>query len=197
MSIITQGMGEVGLLTMGLGVSVITPIPQIKEVGAGSDRRKRRLRLEFIFEDSYLIKGNKFFPFYIYIPIIGSKIVSFDNSINIEAAVEQKLAVTLPIDGSKLLEIEKAVSVEGTKYLRLNNDFLLNGNKIISANDFRFIRGDKSIEFINQIELSASKQKELITNVFINANKYNELETSLALIGKKDITNILVALDLL
>ena len=136
---------------------------------------------QFSLELFYDIKGIKLFYLKDSYIVVVIKEILLDSSYKIKALVERKLQVlSLTLKGKRQLEITRCFLSKGIKQIDLLSDLLLSGIKQDNFALDRNIKAGKSF-------------KSFDTGAFLEI----EIDKKFPIRGKREVTNILMALDIL
>jgi hypothetical protein len=182
--IITRGLG---------GVGVIPPKPVTKAGGVSFRRPWERKYVTFKFKvlgvksgvlkKNYITLGKVSRSLNFVNNIFGIKMYAINNSYIIMAKVSRDLNIAKSLVGTKQFDFIKNIFTKGSILNKEKNKFLVKGLKAFEA---------KTV--INASAIKAFNSKE---NIYLKGIKEYSLNSELHIIGKRGITPILLALDMI
>ncbi len=157
---------------------------------------KQYIKVVLFTEELFEIKGIKSIEFELIYDVIGRKITNFSHDLFLNAVklstIENKYLLNAILK-RQLLEIDTLV---GQRQFKLRDKIILNGLKNITISNELDINGAKRFDFNIDKNIVAKRRYSFIDTKELFGLKTIDKENIILVKGKRDIANILVALDL-
>ena len=140
-------------------------------------------RKQYEYKDIYAIIGKKQFSYIEILNIIGKKTLELEKTITARALIAQQFALSFNLTGKKQNTVDELLMTVGNKNFNFDKKYKTLGNK--------------EYDYYNTKNLVASKKYNYNVKKEFIGNKKLDIDSNLNIKGKKDITNILVAVGLL
>lgn len=193
MSIITGGLSPTasGLISSGYGITVVTP--SIRRGKAGD-----LISAPYAFVSSILIEGIKKFIIKDQYVLTGIKLVDLSEQFNITGIKKVEFREFYKVFGWMLEEVTYQLSLSGVRKTPFELFKGIEGTKRFEIEELLKVKGIKSLEFALVTNLLATKKFDFTDSaLLIKGIKQINIKEDKLIIGKRDITNILVALELI
>lgn len=192
-TILTKGMqsntcsGSVSILTNGYLDEQLLRI--LRRRGGGQQGEDFTLlvnlrgRKEFVFDLILKLEGTKIAELAEELVLMGRKGFPFESTYEVRATLATELMEKYDITGITVFQLQEALGLVGTKELQSLAHLEVEGQKAFDFHLNKNIKGKKITDVVFASDLTGTKETQNDTKIQIK--------------GKRDITNILIVLDIL
>lgn len=143
------------------------------------------------------IDGKKEFKFKKTYKVIGKLIRKVKKYLFLKAKRNNFIEYSYILKASKNIILDKQLNLIALKEYNIQYIDILKAKKKINSSYSILCRGYKKYQYFKNKKIIGKKSFNIKNNTFVNGILIKKLKRSIYIDGKKDITNILVALDLL